>query len=198
MAAPTTASTVVSSTASALRQEALLDGIRVDLSLTPLAAGSGVVGSAPPNGELREGQLLRFQLSLSDTVTGAPLTGANPAAWMDRLPPGEVTSAQSCIDKVETFLGGSILAKAELDLNVYYVLTMNDDATLSVVDPLFGFGGTKLLAMVRLWSPGRDWVVSPDQRRIFVSMPESDAVAVVRRTTGKSAPTCEPRPRRND
>jgi hypothetical protein len=39
---------------------------------------------------------------------------------------------------------------AYADLNVYYVLVMNEDNTISVVDPLFGFGGSKLLSYVRL------------------------------------------------
>jgi YVTN family beta-propeller protein len=60
---------------------------------------------------------------------------------------------------------------------------MNEDNTISVVDPLFGFGGSKLLAYVRLNGRGEDWVLSSDQRRLYVSMPEAGAVAVVDTTT---------------
>ena len=41
---------------------------------------------------------------------------------------------------------------ADLVLNVYYVLTLNGNGTIGVVDPLFGYGGTKLLAE---WSRSR-------------------------------------------
>jgi YVTN family beta-propeller protein len=59
------------------------------------------------------------------------------------------------------------------------VLALNEDPTISVVDPLFGFGGSKLLAMISLKSRGDDWVLSADQRSLYVSMPDSNAVAVV-------------------
>ena len=35
------------------------------------------------------------------------------------------------------------MVPAELDLNQFYVLALNNDATITVVDPRFGFGGTK-------------------------------------------------------
>ncbi len=67
----------------------------------------------------------------------------------------------------------------DLDLNVFYVATLNHNATISVVDPRFGFGGTKLLALVPLAARGDDWVLGPGGRQIFVAMPESDRVAIV-------------------
>ena len=64
-------------------------------------------------------------------------------------------------------------------MNVYNVLTLNDEASISVVDPLFGFGGTKLLGMVVLESPGEDWVMTSNETRIYVSLPDTKKVAVV-------------------
>ena len=78
-----------------------------------------------------------------------------PAAWLDHLVEGIEQDAQSQEAKVEQFAGGSLFAQAEVDLNVYYVLALNDDATISVVDPLFGFGGTKLLTLIQLEGPGK-------------------------------------------
>jgi YVTN family beta-propeller protein len=66
-----------------------------------------------------------------------------------------------------------------VDLNAWYVLAMNQDATISVVNPRFGFGGSQLLSMVFLDSPGEDWALTDDQQQLFVSMPESGKVAVV-------------------
>ncbi|HSS50895.1 MAG TPA: hypothetical protein VLX28_18295, partial [Thermoanaerobaculia bacterium] len=60
-----------------------------------------------------------------------------------------------------------------------YVLTMNEDASLAVVDARFGFAGSQLLAMVFLDSPAEDWALTGDGRRLFVSMPASSRVAVV-------------------
>ncbi len=126
----------------------------------------------------REGSDLRFALSLRDTATGAPLRGARPAAWLAAKRAGPDEDPQSCRRKASSFIGGSWLRSPALDLNAYYVLALNEDPSITVIDPLNGFGGSKLLALVPLRSPGEDWVQTPDQR-LFVSMPEAGAVAVI-------------------
>ena len=152
-------------------------GLTLDLRIEPL--------EEPAEAPLREGQLVRFRFALADAATGTPFSGLYPAAWMDLRPPEVPGEDGRCAEKVERLLSGSFLSRSELDLNAFYVVTLNDDASLSVVDPLFGFGGSKLLAMVPLWSPGEDWAVTADRRRLFVSMPGSDAVAAVDTGTWK-------------
>ena len=154
------------------RDRTVYQGIAVDVSIEPLEPQS------QPEGVLREGNDALFRFRISDTTTHSPLSGVFPAAWMDHLVRGIENDAQRCEEKVEEFVGGSIFSQAELDLNVYYVLALNEDATITVVDPLFGFGGTKLLAMIMLESPGEDWVLTEDRRRLFVSMPAAGKIAV--------------------
>lgn len=157
----------------ATRQRVVKEGIAVELEVEPI---QGDV--------LMEGEYARVRLKFSDTATGNPLAGVYPGGWMDRLgaKPGMVEGAEGVVDckkKVESFLGGSMLSRPELDLNVYFVLALNQDATISVVDPLFGYGTSKLLTMVFLKSPGEDWAVTGDGNRLFVSMPDVNKVAVV-------------------
>ncbi|HBL25871.1 MAG TPA: cytochrome D1 [Acidobacteria bacterium] len=163
-------------------------GVAVDFTVEP--------GS--PQGALREGEEAVFRFRLSETATGAPLSGAYPAAWADWAAEAPGVEAPGCTKRVEELLGGSVLSRPEIDLNVYWVLALNEDATISVVDPLFGFGSTKLLAMVTLDSPGEDWVLSPDRRRLYVSLPESNQVAVVDTSSWQvvSKIPVEPRPAR--
>jgi len=151
-------------------------GIAVDVSIKPIAQSRSA---------LVEGDDVLFRFRLSDTTTNGPLRGLYPAAWLDHLVHGIEQDAQGCQAKVEQFAGGSLFSQAELDLNVYYVLALNDDATITVVDPLFGFGGTKLLAMIRLEGPGEDWVLSSDRKRLFVSVPTTGRVAVADTETWK-------------
>jgi YVTN family beta-propeller protein len=169
-------------------------GVVVDFSINPLADASSTASA----GLLREGDDVCFRFKMTDATTGNPVTGAYPAAWMDLRPAGATAINRSCSDRVQQLLGGSIFAKAELDLNVYYVLAMNDDASVSVVDPLFGYGGSKLLAMVALKSPAEDWVISADQSKLFVSMPDSNRIAVIDTNTWKLVSDVEvgPNPRR--
>ncbi len=128
----------------------------------------------------REGEEVLFSFTISDTVTGQGLSGVYPAAWLARQ---EQHVSSSCGKKIEAFLTGSILNQADLDLNVYYVLTMNDDASINVVDPLFGYGNTKLLNRITLASPGMDWALTDDQEWLFVSMPAVKQVAVIETQT---------------
>ncbi len=159
-------------------------GIAVDLSIQSLAEGVR-------DGQLLEGQPARFRFRVTDTTSGLPLSGVYPAAWMDLFVKGIEADALDCDRKVEELVGGSLFAQAELDLNVFYVVALNDDATLTVVDPLFGFGGTKLLAMVLLESPGEDWVLTPEGDRIYVSLPQVGKVAVVDTARWKVASTLD-------
>ena len=166
---------------------AVQGGVALELAVESLASGTGAAA------ELREGDAaVRFRLF--DAATGTPLAGAYPSAWMDLLPAGESADAH-CVQKVEEFLGGSLFSRPAVDLNVYYVLALNQDATITVVDPLFGFGGTKLLALVELDSPGEDWALSTDRGRLFVSMPESNRVAVVDTASWKKVASLDAGPR---
>lgn len=157
----------------AVRERADLDGLSVELSMTVLERPT------PSRAQLQEGDIVRFSFAFTDSATSTPLSGVFPAAWMDLRLPDEAGDRARCVDRVEMLLGGSILAKPELDLNVYFVVALNDDSTITIVDPLFGFGGTQLLAMVDLGSPGEDWALDAQQRRLYVSLPAADAVAVV-------------------
>lgn len=134
-------------------------------------------------GEFREGDPVSLSIGISDAATGAALSGLNPAAWLTLVRRGEQTNSKGCAERVQTLIGGGLLARAELDLNVYHVLALNADPTITVVDPLFGHGGTKLLALIKLKSPGDDWVTTSDQETLFVSMPDANQVAVIDTTS---------------
>ncbi|MFY9820929.1 MAG: YncE family protein, partial [Thermoanaerobaculia bacterium] len=150
--------------------KAVHEGIAVELQVDPLQPAPGRL--------LTEGDDAAIRFKISDQTTGNPVAGAYPSAWLDLLRPGE-SAGDQCAKRIGELLGSDLFNRPALDLNVYYVLALNQDATISVVDPLFGFGGTKLLAMVQLDSPGEDWVLSPDKTRLFVSLPDSGRVAVV-------------------
>jgi len=168
------------------------DGISVAVKVVPVDGRPGPV---------LEGRDARVTLEITDKLSGQPLTNLYPGGWMDReetRPGAPPKPAVDCRQKVNTFVAGALLSRPEVDLNVYYVLALNDDASISVVDPLFGYGNSKLLTMVFLRSPGEDWALSPDAERLFVSMPEAGRVAVVDTTSWKVTAEIEtaPHPRR--
>ncbi len=141
--------------------------------MTPLS------GRERAGGEVREGDTVIFRFAITDTTSGTGLANLHPAAWVAASRAGAPRDARKNAEKVAAFIRGNRSAPPELDLNVYYVLALNEEASVTVVDPLFGFGGTKLLALIPLAAPGEDWALSSDQSRLFVSTPAADGVAVV-------------------
>ena len=129
---------------------------------------------------VHEGDNVTIGFEIRDAGSGNPVSGLNPAAWLGRHARGRRGRAHRPAPIASgRRLSPNLLSRPELDLNTYYVLALNADATITVVDPVFGFGGTKLLAMIPLESPGEDWALTSDQNRLFVSMPAANRVAVV-------------------
>jgi YVTN family beta-propeller protein len=152
-----------------LPTRAVEEGIAVEFT------SEATVGQSPA----RSGDDIRFRFRVSDTASGSPLQGLKPAAWLDLRRSNQPADARSCTKKVAAFLGDSLVSVPQVDLNSWYVLAMNEDASISVVNPRFGFGGSQLLTMVFLDGPAEDWALTADQQRLFVSMPDSGHVAVV-------------------
>jgi YVTN family beta-propeller protein len=149
------------------------DGVSVALQVRPLAE----------DGVLREGEFADVRFRVSDSASGQPLSGVAPGAWLD---PEAVAADQaqgrerSCKSRVGVFLKSSIGARPLLDLNSYFLLVMNRDASVSVVDPSVSVGGiTSTMARIDLKQPPMDWVTPKDNKRVFVSMPTAGEVAVI-------------------
>lgn len=126
-------------------------GVRVAFELLPAR------GNASGAEMLREGQDALFRFTITDVSSGAGVVKTHPAAWLALQAKGEQRDALGAAKTIARFLRGDRFNRPMLDLNVFYALTMNDDATVTVVNPLFGFGNTKLLAMITLKSDAVDW-----------------------------------------
>ncbi len=144
------------------------EGVSIEFAIEPIYGG-----------ELLEGEDARVSFTITDARTNLPLNGLRPSAWMDFRPEGKTAEPTSCREKVRSFLQASLGSRPDIDLNSYYILALNEEATISVIDPLLGYGGSKLLTLVFLKSQGEDWVLSRDRRRLFVSMPKVNQVAVI-------------------
>ncbi len=158
-------------------QKIVKDGVEVEFTIEPAASNSktGVMAG--------EDAVIRFKFR--DSATKTPISGVRPAAWLaQRERPGQPGPDQ-CRAKVESFLQGSLRSRPDVDLNAYHLLALNQEPNISVIDPLLGFGGSKLLTLVMLKSPGEDWVLTGDRLKLFVSMPRVNQVAVVDTTTWK-------------
>lgn len=159
-------------------QKIVKDGVEIEFTIDAPSSTSETT-------TLMAGQDAVFRFKIRDTTTKTPLSGVRPAAWVaQRERPGPPGPAQ-CRAKVESYLQGSLRSRPDVDLNAYYLLALNEQPSISVIDPLLGYGGSKLLAMVLLKSPGDDWALTNNHSKLFVSMPLVNQVAVVDTTTWK-------------
>src|SRR5215217_6277036 len=124
------------------------------------------------------GEEMKIQFKITDT-NGAALSSLRPVAWIDQRQPNQTLDARICREKVQAFLQPSFSSRPTLDLNAYFILALNNEPNISVIDPLSGFGGSKLYTLIPLKSPGEDWVLTDDNKRLYVSMPQVNQVAVI-------------------
>ncbi|HEX2270575.1 MAG TPA: hypothetical protein VHH35_13605, partial [Pyrinomonadaceae bacterium] len=159
-------------------QKIVKEGVEIEFTVEPPSSTSKTNG-------VMAGTDAVFRFKIRDVTTKTPLSGIKPAAWVTQRnrpgPPGP----DQCRARVEAYLQGSLRARPDVDLNAYYLLALNDEASVSVIDPLLGFGGSKLLTLVRLKSPGDDWALTSNRSKLFVSMPLINEVAGVDTTTWK-------------
>jgi len=134
-------------------------------------------------GNVMEGMMAEVRFRIADAAGGQPLRGIAPGAWMDMtqvMQNREGAEQKSCKDKVALYLKGVVGMRPMVDLNSYFVVLLNGDASISVVDPLVTMAGvTSTFATTALEKPGADWVNHDNTRRLFVTMPKAGAIAVI-------------------
>ena len=158
-------------------QKIVREGIAVEFTIEPSGKDKAR--------DLLEGDDATVRFKITESNTGQPISRLHPSAWIDLKRTGPVADERQCREKVQSFLQSSFNRRADLDLNSYFILTLNHEPNISVIDPLSGFGGSKLLGLIPLPSRGEDWVMAGDQQRLFVTMPESGQVAVIETSSWK-------------
>jgi YVTN family beta-propeller protein len=162
---------------SRLPQRYTREGVAVEFSIEPVARGKA--------SELMEGTEATVRFKITDDNAGKALVNLRPAAWIDQRNKEKAPDAKECREKVQSFLQSSFSDRPDISLNNYFILALNHEPNISVIDPFSGFGGSKLYALVALASPGEDWVMSRDKKRLYVSLPLVNQVAVVDTSTWK-------------
>lgn len=155
-------------------QRLVKDGLVIEFSL---AKAGGEPGAA-----LVEGDYAQATFRMTDAATGRPVAGLRPAAWLDMagVVGGRAGSSRECKDKVALYLQGNVGIRPMVDLNSYYLLVLNKDASISVIDPVVNMvGNTSLFASILLKRPGADWVKSADEKQLWVSMPKAGELSAV-------------------
>jgi DNA-binding beta-propeller fold protein YncE len=154
-------------------QSFLHEGVLIEFSMAPMSADGQRAN------DLLAGNEAAVRFKITDVNAAKPLSNLRPIAWIDRRDRAHSPDAQDCREKVQSFLQPNFARRATIDLNSYFVLALNHEPNISIIDPLSGFGGSKLYTLIPLDSSGADWVMSADRKRLYVSMPAVNQVAVV-------------------
>jgi YVTN family beta-propeller protein len=135
------------------------------------------------SGPLMEDTFAEMRFRITDEATGKPVQRLTPGAWLDmgdNIANRAGAEQKTCKDKIALYLKGVVGIRPMIDLNSYYVVVMNHDATLSIIDPTVSMvGRTSTLAQIKLPGPGMDWAASSDGKRLFVAIPGAGKIAVV-------------------
>jgi YVTN family beta-propeller protein len=148
------------------------NGVAIDFTMTPAGAVKA----------LTEGEFADLRFRIADEASGQPVRSSTPGVWMDmtQVIQGRGTEQKSCKDKIALYLKGVVGIRPMVDLNSYFVVLMNNDSTISVVAPTVSMAGaTSTFASLLLAGPGADWVAAGRERRLYVSMPRINQVAVI-------------------
>ena len=158
---------------SVVSQKKIKNGVAIEFLTNPLEQTS-----------VTEGEYADLKFRISDAQTGEPVQGIYPAVWIDiaeawnRKKTNKET--KSCKDRVSLYLQGIVGMRPMVDLNSYFVLVMNQNNSISVIDPIIGITGiTKLYTSIKLKAPGGEWTKSKDEQTLYVTMPKIGEVAIV-------------------
>lgn len=148
-----------------------VDGIQVAYSVQP---------------DSNQSDLTDLQFTVTDTSTGKLAETINPPAiWISSIKSsgngnGQAKEILSCDDRIRLYLQGTLDFRPDVDMTSYYILALNEDASISVINPAGGVSGiSQLYTMIVLESNGEDWALSANGDRLFVSMPQAGKVAVI-------------------
>ena len=151
-------------------------GVKVEFKAT-------AVGPDSANRPLRAEEYARLEFKVTGIEDGQPLQSVYPGVWVDLIQTldGEKKGVSfDCKTRVGQYMQGVLGMRPMIDLNSYFVMVLNKDATISVIDPVVGITGiTSLYTSIPLKRPGADWAKTADEKTMFVSIPRSGEVAVV-------------------
>ncbi|NOT10525.1 MAG: YncE family protein [Methylococcaceae bacterium] len=125
----------------------------------------------------------RITLRTTDATTHQSVGNINPRAWLSLRRSEQVAVETSCEAKVRSFASGKLTTRADVDLNSYLLITLNQDKTVALINPQISWSNSQLAGIVQLPEQGLDWVLTKDGKWLYVTMPEASAVALIDATT---------------
>jgi YVTN family beta-propeller protein len=119
------------------------------------------------------------RLTFKDANTGRAMQGFRPAAWLIAQRSSQTAQETSCEAKAQQLVAGSLGSRADIDLNTYRLVTLNQDNTVAFINPHVRLKNSKLESIIQLPGRGYDWAYLHAQHRLVVTMRDENALAVI-------------------
>ncbi len=133
-------------------------------------------GAAP---SLQIGQKVRLWLEGKRLADDQPINNWQLGAWLDRESDSVSGAVPVCGQRVSRYLSGNLIERPLLDLTGYYVLSLDAESSVSVLDPSVSFSGrSSLYSAMKLDGKGFDWIKTSDDMRLFVALPNENKLAI--------------------
>jgi DNA-binding beta-propeller fold protein YncE len=147
------------------------EGISMRLSVEAIETG------APLRPQV--GQSVRLKLDGKRLSDGQPLSNWKMGAWLDRATDPMSGALPVCGQRIAQYLGGNLMQRPLLDLTGYYVLSLDAEPSVSVLDPSVSFGGrSSLYSAMKLDGIGFDWLKTTDDALLFIALPHEKKLAI--------------------
>jgi DNA-binding beta-propeller fold protein YncE len=148
------------------------EGIRLRLRVEAIEDNASEVPQA--------GQNVRLLLDGHRLADGQPLEKWSIGAWLDRETDAMSGAVPVCGQRVARYLSGNLMQRPLMDLTGYYVLSLDAEPSISVLDPSVTFGGrSSLHSAIKLDGQGFDWAKTSDDALLFVALPNEKKLAIV-------------------
>lgn len=125
------------------------------------------------------GQWVRLSLDGKRLADDQALSNWRLGAWLDRETDVMSGAVPVCGQRVSRYLSGNLIERPLLDLTGYYVLSMDAEPSVSVLDPSVSFSGrSSLYSAMKLDGKGFDWIKTSDDMRLYVALPNEKKLAI--------------------
>ncbi len=125
------------------------------------------------------GQFVRLSLEGKRLADDQPLSNWSVGAWLDRETDTMSGAVPICGQRIARYLSGNLLQRPLLDLTGYFVITLDAESSISVLDPSVSFSGrSSLYSAIKLQGAGFDWHKTSDDARLFVALPNVKKLAI--------------------
>lgn len=125
------------------------------------------------------GQWVRLSLDSQRLADDQALSNWRIGAWLDRETDTMSGTVPVCGQRVARYLSGNLLERPLLDLTGYFVLSLDAEPSVSVLDPAVNFSGrSSLQGAMQLQGKGFDWIKTSDDMRLYVALPNERRLAM--------------------